>query len=106
MTGIYGTSLEDRTRERELEAYTNTLDCDDEQPENVIEQHDYNFPSYLNVNKNFVQLIKFMTEQDIINFVYYIAIIADEKNDIDTRHWASDQLNVFLNTLLNGYGKS
>ena len=101
MTGIYNTSLEDRIRERELEAYTNTLDCDDEQPEKVIEQHDYNFPSYLNVNKNFIQLIKFMTEQDISNFVHYISIIADEKNDIDTRHWASDQLNVFLNGLLN-----
>ena len=107
MTGIYNTSLEDRIRERELEAYTNTLYCDDEnkQPEKLIEQHDYNFPSYLNVNKNFVQLIKFMTEKDISQFVYYIAIIADEKNDRDTRHWASDQLNVFLNSLLNR-GKS
>ena len=105
MTGIYNTSLEDRIRERELEAYTNTLDCDDEQPEKVIEQHDYNFPSYLNVTENFVQLIKFMTEKDISEFVYYIAIIADEKNDRDTRHWASDQLNVFLNSFLNR-GKS
>ena len=105
MTGIYGTSQEDRIRERELDVYLDGRDRkeseSDEQPEKVIEQPDYNFPSYLNVNKNFVQLIKFMTEQDISQFVYYIAIIADEKNDMDTRHWGSDQLNVFLNELLN-----
>ena len=111
MTGIYGTSLEDRIRERELDAHLDERDRkeaendendENKQPEKLIEQHDYNFPSYLNVNKNFVQLIKFMTEQDISEFVYYIAIIADEKNDRDTRHWGSDQLNVFLNSLING----
>ena len=101
MTGIYGTSQEDKIRERELEAYTNTLDCDDEQPEKVIEQHDYNFPSYLNINANFVQLVKFMDYQQLSKLVWHVAIIADEKNDIDTRHWASDELNAFLNGLLN-----
>ena len=100
MTGIYNSSQEDKIRERELEAYTDTLDCDNDEEE--VEQPDYNFPSYLNVNSNFIQLIKFMDYRQLSTFVYHVAIIADEKNDIDTRHWASDELNVFLNTLLHG----
>ena len=104
MTGIYGTSQEDRIRERELEAHLALTDCDDdnEQLQKVVAQADYNFPSYLNINANFVQLIKFMDYQQLSKLVYHVAIIADEKNDIDTRHWASDELNVFLNTLLHG----
>ena len=82
MTGIYSSSQEDKIKEIDV-AY-------------------YNFPSYLNVNSNFIQLIKFMDYQQLSKLVYSVAIIADEKNDIDTRHWASDELNVFLNTLLHG----
>ena len=99
MTGIYGNSQEDKIRERELEAYTDTLDCDDEEKE--VEQHDYNFPSYLNVNANFIQLVKFMKASDLSSFVYFIGIMADEKEEMDCRHWASDQLNAFLNELLS-----
>lgn len=100
MTGIYGTSQEDRIRERELDKHTEKDDYTYDDAED-LEKHNYNFPEYLNNNKNFVQLIKFMTEQDISQFVYYIAIIADEKNDIDARHWASYELNVFLTDSAN-----
>ena len=101
MTGIYGTSQEDRIRERELDAHLAQADCDDEQPEKVIRQANYKFPSYLNINANFIQLVKFMDYQQLSKFVWHVAIIADEKNEIDTRHWASDELNAFLNCLLN-----
>ena len=81
MTGIYGTSQENKTKE--------------------IDVANYNFPSYLNINANFVQLVKFMDYQQLSKLVWHVAIIADEKNDVDTRHWASNELNVFLNSLLN-----
>ena len=65
------------------------------------QQANYKFPDYLNNNINFVQLVKFMTYQDMSRFVYFVGIMADEKEELDSRHFASDQLNVFLNELLN-----
>ena len=102
MTGIYGNSKEDKIRECELDKYTekDNYTYDDAN----LEKPNYKFPEYLNVNANFVQLVKFMTEQDISRFVYFIGIIADEKEERDCRNFASDQLNVFLNELLNRGG--
>ena len=100
MTGIYGNSQEDKINELKLEAYLNARqareDADEKEP-----AKDYNFPEYLNVNANFVQVVKFMNARDLSRFVYFVGIMADEKEDLDCRHWASDQLNAFLNTLLN-----
>ena len=66
-----------------------------------VPQDTCKFPEYLNNTINFVQLVKFMNYQDISRFVHYIGIMADEKEEMDTRHWGSDQLNTFLNELLN-----
>ena len=102
MTGIYGNSQEDKIRERELEINLN--ECNklvDIIKKEKVEQANYKFPEYLNNNINFVQLVKFMTYQDISQFVYFVGIIADEKEELDCRHFASDQLNAFLNALLN-----
>ena len=102
MTGIYGNSQEDKIRERELEINLN--ECNklvDIIKKEKSEQANYNFPEYLNNNINFVQLVKFMTYQDISRFVYFVGIMADEKEELDNRHFASDQLNVFLNELLS-----
>ena len=65
------------------------------------QQSNYKFPDYLNNNINFVQLVKFMTYKDMSRFVYFVGIMADEKEELDSRHFASDQLNAFLNELLN-----
>ena len=102
MTGIQGNSQEDKIRERELDKHTekDNYTYDDAN----LEKPNYNFPDYLNVNANFVQLVKFMTEQDVSRFVYFVGIIADEKEERDCRNFASDQLNVFLNELLNRGG--
>ena len=103
MTGTYGTSQEDKIRERELEINLNECNklVDIIKKEEKAEQANYNFPEYLNNNINFVQLVKFMNYQDISRFVHYIGIMADEKEEMDTRHWESDQLNAFLNEMLN-----
>ena len=106
MTGIYGNSQEDKINELKLEAYLNQKDYDDlltSRPGGMVcvEVPNYNFPEYLNVNANFVQVVKFMNARDLSRFVYFVGIMADEKEDLDCRHWASDQLNAFLNTLLN-----
>ena len=104
MTGIYGNSQEDIIRERELEAYLNARQARDDADEKEDEDElapNYNFPDQLNINENFIQLVKLMDYQQLSIFVYHVAIMADEKNDRDTRHWASDQLNAFLNDLLN-----
>ena len=105
MTGIYGNSQEDKINELKLEAYLNARQARDDADEEKELAADYNFPEYLNVNANFIQLVKFMNYQQLSKFVWHVAIIADEKNDTDARHWASDQLNAFLNELLNR-GKS
>ena len=118
MTGIYGNSQEDKYRERELDRYLDERDrkesaADDEaeadaaaesaaEDEKVLAStRNYRFPEYLSVNANFVQLIKFMSVRDISHFVYHVSIIADEKEELDTRHFATDKLNAFLNELLN-----
>ena len=104
MTGIYGNSQEDKLNELKLEAYLNARQARDDVDEKEVEEgsaHNYNFPEYLNVNANFIQLVKFMNYQQLSIFVFHVANIADEKNDIDARNWASDQLNAFLNALLN-----
>ena len=55
----------------------------------------HKFPEYLNNTINFVQLVKFMNYQDIGRFVYFVGLMADEKTS------TSDQLNAFLNEMLN-----
>ena len=99
MTGIFGNSQEDKIRELELEAYLEKESCNDDAP--VI---DYTFPEYLHNNLNFTLLVKGLSNVELSRFVYYIAIIADEKLERDERHWASDELNVFLNKLVNDRG--
>ena len=101
MTGIYGNSQEDKYMERKLDLYLNERQARDDAEEKEEAENNYKFPEYLNNNKNFVQLIKFMTASDLSSFVYFIGIMADEKEEMDCRHWASDQLNAFLNELLN-----
>ena len=106
MTGIYGNLQEDKIRERELDRYLNERDRKEsasaaEDEKVLASTPNYKFPEYLNDNINFVQLVKFMTYEDISRFVYFVGIIADEKEERDCRNFASDQLNVFLNELLN-----
>ena len=100
MTGIFGNSQEDKIRELELEAHLEKESCDDDAPL-VASVANYTFPEYLHNNLNFVQFVRGMSYADLSGFVYYIAIIADEKVERDTRHWAADELNVFLNKLVN-----
>ena len=59
---------------------------------------------HLNNNLNFSLLVKALSHADLSRFVYYIAIIADEKVQRDTRNWANDELNVFLNKMLKERG--
>ena len=61
----------------------------------------YKFPDYLNNNINFMQVVKMMSHVELSRFVYFVGIMADEKEELDSRHFASDQLNAFLNELLN-----
>lgn len=113
MTGIYGNSKEDKIRERELDKHTEKDDYtydDDvrtelEKAEYLAEQPNYKFPESLNNNINFRNLIRLMQDNDLSEFLNYISIIADEKEDRDTRNWASDQLNVFLNKIVKELGK-
>ena len=65
------------------------------------QQANYKFPDYLNNNINFMQVVKMMSHVELSRFVYFVGIMADEKEELDSRHFASDQLNVFLNELLN-----
>ena len=102
MTGIYGNSQEDRIRERELEKHLRQkAERGNKKLGHQAPQANYKFPEYLNNNINFVQLVKFMNYKDISRFVYFVGIMADEKEALDCRHFASDQLNSFLNELLN-----
>ena len=94
MTGIYGNSQEDKIRECELDKY------DDEN----LEKPNYKFPEWLHNNLNFSLLVKSLSHAELSRFVYYIAIIADEKVERDERHWASDELNVFLNKMVKDRG--
>ena len=102
MTGIYGNSQEDKIRERELDKYTekDNYTYDDAN----LEKPNYKFPDYLNFNAKFMQLVKMMNYAELNSFLYYIAIIADEKVERDERHWASDELNVFLNKMVKDRG--
>ena len=104
MTGIYGNSQEDKYRERELDRYLDARQAIDDADEKEEAENNYKFPEYLNNNNNFVQIVKFMTANDLSRFVYFIGIIADEKVERDERNWASDELNVFLNKMVNDRG--
>ena len=110
MTGIYGNSQEDKYRERELDRYLDekqALDDADEKEEaeeedekELASNKNYNFPEWLHNNLNFSLLVKSLSHVELSRFVYYIAIIADEKVERDERHWAGDELNVFLNKMV------
>ena len=100
MSGIFGSSQEDKIHELELEAYLEKESCDDDAPV-VTHEPNYNFPEWLHNNLNFSLLVKSLSHAELSRFVYYISIISDEKVERDQRHWASDELNVFLNKLVN-----
>ena len=105
MTGIYGNSQEDKYRERELDKYLDKRQARDSAVCRYTgKKVNYKFPEWLHNNLNFSLLVKSLSHAELSRFVYYIAIIADEKVERDTRHWASDQLNVFLNKMVKDRG--
>ena len=104
MTGIYGNSQEDKYRERELDRYLNERQALDDADEKEEAENNYKFPEYLNINEKFMLLVRLMKYEELSSFIHFVSIMADEKNSVDERHWASDELNVFLNKMVKDRG--
>ena len=107
MTGIYGNSQEDKIHDRALDKHTekDTYTYENESIKAAIDVNHYKFPEFLNNNLNFTLLVKGLSHLDLSKFVYYVGIMADEKEECDTRNWARDSLNVFLNQIVKELGK-
>ena len=104
MTGIYGNSQEDKYMERKLDLYLNARQALDDADEKEEAENNCKFPEWLNNNLNFSLLVKSLSHIELSRFVYFIGIMADEKVEMDERHWASDELNIFLNKMVKDRG--